>query len=72
MPLEKRWVEPSGITTGPDYEIAATAARWGKSTSEFRSLPGEQQSEMVAFYRVEQRIQAVLADEANKKPVAKE
>lgn len=54
------------MSASPDYEVAAAAARWGTSPEAFRALSGEEQSEMVAFYRAEKRIEAVLAYEANK------
>ena len=70
MPVEHYYVKPSGITTSGEFETVAAAARFGKTPIEFKELHGEDQSYMVAFYRTEQLIQAVLSTEAERPQTA--
>lgn len=70
MPVGNYYLKPSGITTSGEFEEIAAAARFGKTPGEFKEADGEDQSRMVAFYRTEQMIQAVLSAEAERAQTA--
>lgn len=54
----------SGITYSGELEWRLAARRAGYRWHDFRELEGEMQSDIVAAYRTEQQIEAVIASEA--------
>lgn len=63
-PIEEYYLKSSGISASMEFEIAMAAARFGYSPEGFRLLHGDVQSEMVAVYRLDKLVDAVLAAEA--------
>lgn len=60
-------VPRSGVTYAPEFEWLL-AARWaGYTLREYRRLSGDEQSEILALYRGQVQIDAVLAQEERRR-----
>jgi len=55
------------VTYALEFEARQAARFAGYSHQDFLKLPGEEQNSIVAHFRMHNRIQAVLADDAQKK-----
>ena len=56
----------SGLSFDPSFEWVLAAQWAGYKLREFRALPGEEQSEIVAAYRCHTQAEAVVAHEQAK------
>jgi len=55
------------VTYATEFEARQAARFAGYTHQDFEKLPGEEQNSIVAHYRMHNRIQAVQADDAQKK-----
>jgi len=55
------------VTYALEFEARQAARFAAYAYQDFLKLPGEEQNNIVAHYRMHNRIQAVLADDAQKK-----
>jgi len=55
------------VTYALQFEVREAARFAGYTHQDFEKLPGEEQNTIVAHYRMHNRIQAVQADDAQKK-----
>lgn len=66
-PIKEYYLEPSGVTYSLKFEAREAACFAGYTYQDFLELPGEEQNAIVAHYQMHNRIQAVQADDAQKK-----